>query len=122
MRKITVNKDGKFCHQLARRHSYCNIVLYTQFFFKGQWGLPNVTIAGVLGMFAAIIANIIQSLGNYYALARMTKTVVPPPHAVNRGIGMEGIGSILAAAWGTANATSTYSANVVLVGLTKVKI
>ena len=90
--------------------------------FKGQFGLPSVTIAGVLGMFTAIIANIIQSVGNFYALARMTGAVVPPPHAVNRGIGMEGIGSVLAGLWGTANGTSTYAANVVLVGLTKVYI
>ena len=88
---------------------------------KGQFGLPSVTVAGVLGMFAGIIANLLQSLGNYYAAARTTGNIVPPPHAFNRGIGMEGIGYCLAGVLGTANGSSTYSSNVVLLGLTKVK-
>ena len=82
--------------------------------------MPHVTLAGVLGMFSAIIASVIESIGDYYATARMAGAPPPPAHAVNRGIGMEGIGCILAGAWGTANGTTTFSQNAGLVGLTKV--
>ena len=102
--------------------TYFAIILSFLFEKKGQWGLPNVTIAGVLGMFTAVIANVVKSLGNYYATARMAGTELPPPHAVNRGIGMEGIGCILAGIWGTANGTVSYSATVVVIGLTKVNM
>ncbi|XP_072015035.1 solute carrier family 23 member 2-like [Amphiura filiformis] len=88
--------------------------------YPGQWGLPIITLAGVLGMFSAVIASVIESLGDYYATARMAGAPPPPPHAVNRGIGVEGIGCILAGLWGTANGTTTFSQNAGLVGLTRV--
>ncbi|XP_072022550.1 solute carrier family 23 member 1-like [Amphiura filiformis] len=88
--------------------------------YPGQWGLPVITLAGVLGMFSAVIASVIESLGDYYATARMAGASPPPPHAVNRGIGVEGIGCLLAGLWGTANGTTTFSMNAGLVGLTRV--
>ena len=36
------------------------------------------------------------------------------------GIGMEGIGCILAGAWGSGNGTTSYSENVGAIGITKV--
>ncbi len=94
--------------------------LFLNCFVSGQWGVPIVTLAGVLGMLSAVIASAIESLGDYYALAKLADAPPPPPHAVNRGVGMEGIGTILAGLWGTANGTASYSTNVGLVGLTKV--
>ena len=37
-----------------------------------------------------------------------------------QGIGMEGIGCILAGAWGSGNGTTSYSENVGAIGITKV--
>ena len=71
-------------------------------------------------MLAAIFASIMESLGDYYACARMSGAPPPPSHAINRGIGMEGIGCILAGAWGTGNGTTTYSENIGAIGITKV--
>lgn len=50
----------------------------------GQWGLPTVTVAGVLGMFSATLAGIIESIGDYYACARLSGAPPPPVHAINR--------------------------------------
>ena len=36
------------------------------------------------------------------------------------GIGIEGIGCILAGAWGSGNATTSYSENIGAIGITKV--
>ena len=41
----------------------------------GQWGLPTVTIAGVFGMLAAVLASTIESVGDYHAAARYVSQV-----------------------------------------------
>lgn len=51
---------------------------------SGQWGLPVVTVAGVLGMFSATMAGIVESIGDYYACARLSGATPPPVHAINR--------------------------------------
>ena len=38
-----------------------------------------------LGMFAGVFAGILESIGNYYACARLIGAPLPPTHAVNRG-------------------------------------
>ena len=60
--------------------------------FPVQWGWPKVTVAGVFGMLAGIIASLIESVGDYYACARLSGAPPPPTHAINRGIGTEGLG------------------------------
>ena len=87
----------------------------------GQFGLPTVTAASVFGMLAGVIASIIESVGDYYACARLSGAPPPPTHAVNRRIGIEGIGCILAGAWGSGNGTTSYSENIGAIGITKVR-
>lgn len=88
--------------------------------YPGQWGVPRVTVAGTLGMLAGVLASMVESVGDYYACARLSGAPPPPAHAINRGIGMEGIGCILAGAWGTGNGTTSYSENIGAIGITKV--
>ena len=59
---------------------------FLSLFTIGQWGVPTYTAAGVLAMIAAIIAGIIESIGDYYACARLAGAPPPPVHAVNRGV------------------------------------
>uniref|UniRef100_S4RZ62 Solute carrier family 23 member 2 n=1 Tax=Petromyzon marinus TaxID=7757 RepID=S4RZ62_PETMA len=56
-----------------------------------QWGMPTVTAAGVIGMMSAMLASIVESIGDYYACARLAGAPPPPIHAINRGIFMEGL-------------------------------
>ena len=71
-------------------------------------------------MFAGVLASAIESVGDYYACARLSGAPPPPVHAVNRGIGMEGIGCVIAGLWGTGNGTTSYSENIGAIGVTKV--
>ncbi|MCI4379080.1 hypothetical protein PGIGA_G00223780 [Pangasianodon gigas] len=91
-----------------------------RFPYPGQWGLPTVSLAGVLGILAGIISSMIESVGDYHACARLSGAPPPPRHAINRGIGIEGLGCLLAGAWGTGNGTTSYSENVGALGITKV--
>ncbi|OWF56540.1 solute carrier family 23 member 1-like [Mizuhopecten yessoensis] len=91
-----------------------------RFPYPGQWGVPTVSTAGVFGMLAGVISSMIESVGDYIACARLSGAPPPPDHAVNRGIGMEGIGCILAGAWGSGSGTTSYSENIGAIGITKV--
>lgn len=85
-----------------------------------QWGLPTVTVAAVLGMFSATLAGIIESIGDYYACARLAGAPPPPVHAINRGIFTEGICCIIAGLLGTGNGSTSSSPNIGVLGITKV--
>uniref|UniRef100_A0A452J3K9 Uncharacterized protein n=1 Tax=Gopherus agassizii TaxID=38772 RepID=A0A452J3K9_9SAUR len=85
-----------------------------------QWGLPTVTAAAVLGMFSATLAGIIESIGDYYACARLAGAPAPPIHAINRGIFTEGISCIIAGLLGTGNGSTSSSPNIGVLGITKV--
>uniref|UniRef100_A0A673LKP8 Zgc:110789 n=1 Tax=Sinocyclocheilus rhinocerous TaxID=307959 RepID=A0A673LKP8_9TELE len=92
-----------------------------RFPYPGQWGVPTVSLAGVFGILAGVISSMIESVGDYHACARLSGAPPPPRHAINRGIGVEGIGCLLAGAWGTGNGTTSYSENIGALGITKVQ-
>ena len=100
----------------------CYLLQDGNFSFLGQWGLPTVGTASVFGILAGVLASMVESVGDYYACARLSGAPPPPVHAVNRGIGIEGIGCLLAGAWGSGNGTTSYSENVGAIGITKVCI
>ncbi|XP_061495439.1 solute carrier family 23 member 1-like isoform X2 [Rhineura floridana] len=91
-----------------------------RFPYPGQWGVPTISLAGIFGIIAGVISSMVESVGDYYACARLSGAPPPPKHAINRGIGMEGIGCLLAGAWGTGNGTTSYSENVGALGITRV--
>lgn len=85
-----------------------------------QWGLPVVTLAGVLGMMSATLAGIVESIGDYYACARLSGAPPPPVHAINRGIFIEGVCCVIAGLLGTGNGSTSSSPNIGVLGITKV--
>ena len=54
--------------------------------FTGQWGRPTVSAPSVFGMLAGVLANMLESVGDYYACARIARVPPPPMHAINRGM------------------------------------
>ncbi|XP_033119961.1 solute carrier family 23 member 1-like [Anneissia japonica] len=85
-----------------------------------QWGIPTVTVAGVIGMSIATFITIIESLGDYYACARFSGAPPVPGHAMNRGIAMEGVGCLIDGLIGSGSGTTSYSQNIGAIGITKV--
>ncbi|XP_072026605.1 solute carrier family 23 member 1-like [Amphiura filiformis] len=88
--------------------------------YPGQWGRPTVSVANVFGIMAGVFASMVESVGDYYACARLCGAPPPPQHAVNRGIGIEGIGCILCGAFGTSSGSTSFSENIGAIGITKV--
>ena len=82
--------------------------------------MPTVSVAGVFGMLAGVLASAIESIGDYFACARISGAPPPPIHAINRGIGTEGVGCIIAGLCGSGNGTTSYSENIGAIGITKV--
>lgn len=85
-----------------------------------QWGLPTVSVGAVVGLLAGVLVSVVESVGDYHACARLSGAPAPPVHAVNRGIMVEGLGSVLAAAWGAGCGLTSYSENIGAIGITKV--
>lgn len=85
-----------------------------------QWGWPVFGAAAAVGMLAGYMASIVESVGDYFACARLSGAPVPDARVVNRGIGAEGLGCLIAGAFGTANGTTSYSENVGAIALTRV--
>lgn len=88
--------------------------------YPGQFGWPTVSVAGVLGMLAGVLACTVESISYYPTVAQMCAAAPPPLHAINRGIGTEGLGTMLAGLWGSGNGTNTFGENVGSIGVTKV--
>ena len=44
-----------------------------------------VVLVFVAQMVAGVLASMIESVGDYYACARLCDAPPPPPHALNRG-------------------------------------
>ncbi|CAD6236875.1 GSCOCG00008275001-RA-CDS [Cotesia congregata] len=88
--------------------------------YPGQWGTPTVSLSGVLGMLAGVLACTVESISYYPTTSRMCGAPPPPIHAINRGIAIEGLGTVLAGLWGSGNGTNTFGENVGTIGVTKV--
>ncbi|XP_068722796.1 solute carrier family 23 member 2-like isoform X1 [Montipora capricornis] len=115
--------DPKIPQYMARTDARSAVLKEAKWFrlpYPGQWGTPTVSAAGVFGMLAGVFASIIESVGDYYACARLSGAPPPPKHAINRGIGIEGIGCLLTGAFGSGNGTTSYSENIGAIGITKV--
>ncbi|KOC70911.1 Solute carrier family 23 member 1, partial [Habropoda laboriosa] len=104
----------------ARADSKLKIIYDSPWFrvpYPGQWGTPTVSLSGVLGMLAGVLACTVESISYYPTTSRMCGAPPPPVHAINRGIGIEGLGTMLAGLWGSGNGTNTFGENVGTIGL-----
>jgi len=84
------------------------------------YGPPQIELSVLIAVIAGYLSSMIESIGDYYACARLAGAPTPTRATINRGIGMEGIGSVVAGIMGTGNATTSYSENIGAIGLTRV--
>ncbi|KTG10292.1 xanthine permease [Haloprofundus marisrubri] len=83
------------------------------------FGIPQLTLSFVVGMLAGVAASMIESFGDYHAVARLSGLGAPSEKRINHGIGMEGIMNVFAGMMGAGGSTS-YSENIGAIGITGV--
>jgi xanthine/uracil permease len=71
-------------------------------------------------MFAGVLASMVESFGDYHAVARLSGVSAPSRKRINHGIGMEGLGNAFAGVMGTGNGSTSYSENIGAIGITGV--
>lgn len=91
-------------------------------FISGQFGSLSFSPAAMIAFLVASLLSVLDSIGDYYACARMCRVPPPPSHAVNRGITIEGLCSIISGALGCGHGTSSYGTNTGGIGISKVGI
>ena len=96
------------------------IVLLCYCFITGQFGSPGIHVGALVTFLLSTISSIIDSVGDYYACAKMVLAPPPPKHAINRGIAIEGMMSLIGGSAGTSHATSTFASNIGAMGITRV--
>jgi solute carrier family 23 (nucleobase transporter), member 1 len=83
------------------------------------WGSPLFDLGFFVVILAAYLASMIESFGDYHAVSRIATGKDPDAKTINRGIGAEGLGCMTTGLLGGFASTS-YSENIGLVGLTRV--
>ena len=83
------------------------------------WGTPLFDFGFFIIFLAAYMASMVESFGDYHAISRIAGAGDPDAKTINRGIGSEGVGCAATAVVGGFASTS-YSENIGLVGLTRV--
>ncbi|XP_021377787.1 solute carrier family 23 member 2-like [Mizuhopecten yessoensis] len=107
----------------ARTDARAGIVTNASWFrmpYPNQFGQPSFNIGVFIAFLIGTILSILDSVGDYYACARICNVPPPPRHGVNRGIAVEGFCSALSGVIGCGHATSTFGGNIGAIGITKV--
>ena len=87
--------------------------------YSGQWGLPQFVASAIIGMISGALASIIESIGGYFAAARMVAAPPVPSDGVNRGILMEGVACLWAGLIGSGCGVTSYSGNIGALAITR---
>ncbi|XP_030181254.1 solute carrier family 23 member 3 isoform X2 [Lynx canadensis] len=83
----------------------------------GEWDWPLLTPRAVAAGISMALAASTSSLGCYALCGRLLQLPSPPPHACNRGLSLEGLGSVLAGLLGSPLGTASSFPNVGAVSL-----
>lgn len=92
---------------------------YFRFPYPLQWGTPVFHWKMALVMCVVSIISSVDSVGSYHASSLLVASRPPTPGVLSRGIGLEGICSILAGLWGTGTGSTTLTENVHTIAVTK---
>lgn len=89
--------------------------------FSGEWDWPLLTPRALAAGITMALAASTSSLGCYALCGQLLHLSPPPPHACNRGLSLEGLGSVLAGLLGSPLGTASSFPNVGTVSLFQVR-
>uniref|UniRef100_A0A0D9XCG1 Nucleobase-ascorbate transporter 2 n=1 Tax=Leersia perrieri TaxID=77586 RepID=A0A0D9XCG1_9ORYZ len=125
-------KHATLITQFSCRTDRANLIssaLWISIPFPLQWGAPTFSANHAFGMMAAVVVSLIecaenvsilQTTGAFMAAARLASATPPPAYVLSRGIGWQGIGTLLDGLFGTGTGSTVSVENVGLLGSTRV--
>ncbi|RDY11719.1 Nucleobase-ascorbate transporter 12, partial [Mucuna pruriens] len=84
-----------------------------------QWGTPVFHWKMALVMCVVSLISSVDSVGSYHASSLLVASRPPTRGVLSRGIGLEGLSSVLAGLWGTGTGSTTLTENVHTIAVTK---
>lgn len=84
-----------------------------------QWGPPTFHFkTGIIMVIVSLVASV-DSLASYHATSLLVNLSPPTRGVVSRGIGLEGISTLIAGLWGTGTGSTTLTENIHTLDTTK---
>ncbi|XP_040992295.1 nucleobase-ascorbate transporter 12 [Juglans microcarpa x Juglans regia] len=121
------NMISEHCRKYLSRMKHCRVDTshalksspWFRFPYPLQWGTPVFHWKMALVMCAVSIISSVDSVGSYHASSLLVASRPPTPGVLSRGIGLEGLSSVLAGLWGTGTGSTTLTENVHTIAVTK---
>lgn len=115
------------CRKHVSRMKHCRVDTshalksspWFRFPYPLQWGTPVFHWKMALVMCVVSIISSVDSIGSYHASSLLVASRPPTPGVLSRGIGLEGLSSVLAGLWGTGTGSTTLTENVHTIAVTK---
>ncbi|KAK4764261.1 hypothetical protein SAY87_013699 [Trapa incisa] len=115
------------CRRHMNRAKYCRVDTsqalkaspWFRFPYPLQWGTPVFHWKMAVVMCVVSLLASVDSVGSYHASSLLVASRPPTPGILSRGIGLEGLSSVLAGLWGTGTGSSTLTENVHTIAVTK---
>ncbi|KAM7275045.1 hypothetical protein ACFE04_016911 [Oxalis oulophora] len=121
------NVISEHCRKHISKMKHCrvdtshalNSAPWFRFPYPLQWGTPVFSWKKALVMCVVSIIASVDSVGSYHASSLLVASRPPTPGVLSRGIGLEGLSSVLAGLWGTGTGSTTLTENVHTIAVTK---
>ncbi|OQU87887.1 hypothetical protein SORBI_3003G362200 [Sorghum bicolor] len=121
------NNVSAFCRKHVLRMKSCRVDTshalrsspWFRFPYPLQWGTPVFSWKMGLVMCVVSVIASVDSVGSYHASSLFVATRPPTSGVVSRGIGVEGVSTVLAGLWGTGVGSATITENVHTIAVTK---
>ncbi|XP_020230998.1 nucleobase-ascorbate transporter 12 [Cajanus cajan] len=121
------NMVSEHCRKHVSRMKHCRVDTshalklspWFRFPYPLQWGTPVIQWKMALVMCVVSLISSVDSVGSYHASSLLVASRPPTPGILSRGIGLEGICSVLAGLWGTGTGSTTLTENVHTIAVTK---
>ncbi|KAI3523324.1 hypothetical protein L1887_01385 [Cichorium endivia] len=125
---LTSNIISNHCRKHISRIKYCRTDItsralksspWFRFPYPLQFGTPIFNWKSAVIMCVVSVISSVDSVGSYHASSLLVASKPPTPGVISRGIGVEGLTSILGGVWGTGTGSTTLTENVHTIAVTK---
>ncbi|XP_006592309.1 nucleobase-ascorbate transporter 12 isoform X2 [Glycine max] len=121
------NMVSEHCRKHFSRMRHCRVDTsqalksssWFRFPYPLQWGTPVFHWKMAIVMCVVSLISSVDSVGSYHASSLLVASRPPTPGVLSRGIGLEGLASVLAGLWGTGTGSTTLTENVHTIAVTK---